>query len=137
MVLLCRARELADADASKKTSASRATYVSLKISKRKSVMAAKRTLIAPSVRSLRRVIAQRAREANAQIYATVTMSATLLAMERKLKLAKLNSMYRQQEIKEMATMHILKVKTKAMNEENEIERGASRRSRSKIITNFL
>jgi hypothetical protein len=49
----------------------------------------------------------------------------------------LNSMYRQQEIKEMVTMQILKVKTKAMNEENEIERGASRRSRSKIITNFL
>jgi hypothetical protein len=43
----------------------------------------------------------------------------------------------QQEIKETVTMQIVKVKTKAMNEENEIERGASRRSRLEIIANFL
>lgn len=75
MVPLCRARGLADVEKSKKTSASRATSVSLKISKRESVMAAKRTLIAPSIKSPKRVTAQEAREANAKIYATVTMSA--------------------------------------------------------------
>jgi hypothetical protein len=45
--------------------------------KRKSVTATKQPLIAPSTKSLRPATARRAREANAKIYATVTMSAML------------------------------------------------------------
>jgi len=89
--------------------------VSLRISKRKSVTAPKRTLIASSVRSPRRVTAQEAREANAQIYATVTKSAMApRATKQALKVEKaLNLKFKgqeQQEIKETATMKIARVK---------------------------
>ena len=141
MVLLCRARRRADVEKSKKTSVSRAISVSLRISKRKSVTAPKRTLIAPSVRSQRRVTAQEAREANAQIYATVTKSAMApRATKQALKVEKtLNLKFKEQEQQEIiaVTMKITRVKKETINEENEIERGASRRSPLEINTNFL
>jgi hypothetical protein len=66
------------------------------------------------------------------------MSAITPRAMKQLKMSRApNFKYLKQEDKKMTTMQIVKVKTKAMNEENEIERGASRRSRSKIITNFL
>ena len=114
--------------------------MSLRISKRKSVTAPKRTLIAPSVRSPRRVTAQEAREANAQIYATVTKFAMVPRATKPLKVEKaLNLKFKEQEQQKIiaVTMKIARVKTKSINEENEIERGASRRSPLEINTNFL